>query len=431
MIRKRWLILALVTYLILGGMLLYSLTAEIRETPVDTVAVNRIVRGTADAWESRTFEAPCGLSKEDGISYDYSVLDNRGTLLFATSDAAPISVHDAVLNHQTVLNVENGGAVVGKVLIRTSYDDILSKSRRQLITAAFFFLALIAVPAGFYLLYLNRSVLRPFLELKDFASHVAAGNLDFPLPMDRGHIFGAFTESFDLMREQLREARQREAEADRSKKELIASLSHDIKTPVASIKLVSELLLATEAEGKTRDKIGTIYEKAGQIDLLVTNLFQASLEDLGKMTVNPAEESSELLAPMIRSADYCERVRLDPVPGCLLFMDTLRISQVIDNIIHNSYKYADTAILVSSAMTDSGLTLIFRDFGKGVPDEELPFLFQKYYRGSRQAEEKADGSGLGLYISRLLMEQMGGDIQCRNLEDGFAVEVLIPFAGAS
>ncbi|WP_125140330.1 HAMP domain-containing sensor histidine kinase [Clostridium transplantifaecale] len=431
MIRKRWLFLALILYLFLGGMVLHSLTAEIRETPVDMVAINRIVRGTADAWESRKFEVPGGLSEEDGISYDYAVLDNRGTLLFATSAAAPSSVHDAVSNHQTVLNIENGGGVVGKVLIRTSYGELLSKSRRQLITAALFFLALIAVPAGLYFLYLNRRVIRPFLELKDFARHVAAGNLDFPLPMDRGHIFGAFTESFDLMREQLREARQREAEADRSKKELIASLSHDIKTPVASIKLVSELLLATEAEGKTKDKIGTIYEKAGQIDRLVTNLFQASLEDLGKMTVNPAEESSELLAPMIQSADYCEQVRLDPVPGCLLFMDTLRISQVIDNIIHNSYKYADTAIHVSSTMTGSGLSLIFRDFGKGVPDEELPFLFQKYYRGSRQAEEKTEGSGLGLYISRLLMEQMGGDIKCRNLKDGFAVEVLIPFAGAS
>ena len=102
-----------------------------------------------------------------------------------------------------------------------------------------------------------------------------------------------------------------------------------------------------------------------------------------------------------------------------------------NNIIHNSYKYADTAIHVSSTMTDSGLAFVFRDFGKGVPDEELPFLFQKYYRGSRQAEEKTEGFGLGLYISRLLMEQMGGDIQCRNFEDGFAVEVLIPFAGAS
>lgn len=430
MIRKRWLITALILYLLLGGVVLHSLTDGIRETPVDTVAVNRIVRGTSDAWESGQFENFGGISEVDGISYDYSVLDNRGTLLFATSDAAPSSVHDAVLNHQTVLNVESDGIIVGKVLIRTSYDDLLAKSRRQLTTSALFFLAFMAVPAVLYLLYLNRSIIRPFLELKDFARHVASGNLDLPLPMDRGHIFGAFTESFDLMREQLREARQREAEADRSKKELIASLSHDIKTPVASIKLISELLLATEAEGKNRNKIGTIYEKSGQIDRLVTNLFQASLEDLGKMTVNPAEESSELLAPIIRDADYCERVHLDPVPGCLLFMDTLRISQVIDNIIHNSYKYADTAIHVSSTMTGSGLALMFRDFGKGVPDEELPFLFQKYYRGSRQAEEKAEGSGLGLYISRLLMEQMGGDIQCRNLEDGFSVDVLIPFAGA-
>ena len=87
------------------------------------------------------------------------------------------------------------------------------------------------------------TVFKPFKKLQSFAVNVARGNLDIPLKMDKNNPFGAFTESFDIMREELAAARQSEYAANRSKKELVASLSHDIKTPVASIKAVSELML--------------------------------------------------------------------------------------------------------------------------------------------------------------------------------------------
>lgn len=79
-------------------------------------------------------------------------------------------------------------------------------------------------------------------------------------------------------------------------------------------------------------------------------------------------------------------------------------------------------------MTADGLCIEFRDYGKGVPDEEIPYLFQKFYRGTPHAK-KSDGSGLGLYISRCLMEKMNGAITCFNREDGFSAELFIPFAG--
>ena len=76
------------------------------------------------------------------------------------------------------------------------------------------------------------------------------------------------------IRDRLREARQKEAEANRSKKELTASLSHDIKTPVASIKLTSELMLVTESDSGRRQKLQTIYQKSEQIDRLINNMLR-------------------------------------------------------------------------------------------------------------------------------------------------------------
>ena len=85
-------------------------------------------------------------------------------------------------------------------------------------------------------------LVRPFNKLSDFAASVSKGNLDVPLNMDRHNYFGAFTESFDRMREELKLSSEREAAANRSKQELVAELSHDIKTPVATFKATCEVM---------------------------------------------------------------------------------------------------------------------------------------------------------------------------------------------
>jgi len=101
------------------------------------------------------------------------------------------------------------------------------------------------------------------------------------------------------------------------------------------------------------------------------------------------------------------------------------LEQVIGNILNNAYKYAGSDINVVSDLTEDGLRVEFMDYGKGVPDEELPSLFTKFFRGSNSGK-KADGSGLGLYISKNLMERMGGIIECRNRSDGFSVILYLP-----
>jgi signal transduction histidine kinase len=105
----------------------------------------------------------------------------------------------------------------------------------------------------------------------------------------------------------------------------------------------------------------------------------------------------------------------------------VRLSQVVDNIIANSYKYADTEIDVSTSIDENGLTIAFPDYGAGALPKELPLLCSKYYRG--KSSDGKSGYGLGLYISRTLIERMEGRLECENADPGFMVKLWLKFDG--
>ncbi|MDR1422331.1 MAG: HAMP domain-containing histidine kinase [Coriobacteriales bacterium] len=311
------------------------------------------------------------------------------------------------------------GQIVDKTVFadaQTQWQSYHTQLQIGMITILFSISAL----AALFLLVLYRRILRPFQDMRRFAKRVAAGELAIPLEMDRHNAFGAFTESFDLMRDELQRARDSEQAAGQSKRELVASLSHDIQTPVASIKAVAELMALT-AEEDERQKLQIIQQKTGQIHTLVTDLFHTTLNDLDALPVNPVSFPSSQLAELLVRSDYLSRARIGEIPGCLLEADAVRLAQVIDNIVANSYKYADTTIEVTATMDRDGLALTLRDFGPGAAVEELPLLCSRYYRGA--AAQGKSGYGLGMYVSRMFMERMGGRLECFNAEPGFAVRL--------
>jgi len=275
-------------------------------------------------------------------------------------------------------------------------------------------------------LYYQRKILTPFRKLQSLASRIAAGNLDIPLEMDESNLFGAFTESFDLLRDELKTAKENEYKANQSKKELVATLSHDIKTPVASIKSSMELLLAKTKDENEKKRFNSINAKLEQIDDLVTNMFHATLEELQVLRVTPTEILSTEIPHLIHSADYSGKVKPFSVPSCIVLADQMRLQQVFDNIISNSYKYADTDIAVTAFIDEEFLVIDVQDFGAGVSEEELPLLTGKFYRGKNT--EKTKGYGLGLHISKYFMEQMQGGIDCENCDGGFVVRLLLRLA---
>lgn len=387
----------------------------------DAVAVNEILKTVEADWlqlDGRT--AP--------NIYDYVVLDESGTVLWKSAEGLSESVNTAIAHRDTILDVERDGNVVGKVIIHNGAEADFAARKQSLAAglAAILLVQMIALLG--YTAWLHQRLVKPFHKLKDFARRVAGGNLDIPLEMDRRNIFGAFTESFDLMRSELKKARLAEAQANADKKELVAKLSHDIKTPVSSIKAASEVGIALTDSDRLQDNYTQIIRKADQINALITNLFTATLEELQQLSVTLADMESGELAELLENADYLHRSAFSAIPPCLLYVDKLRLQQVLDNIFANSYKYAGTEIVVTITRENRRLALAIEDFGGGVPDEELPLLKEKFRRGSNAGDK--EGAGLGLFISDYFMKEMYGELMVENGAGGLRVSVGIPLSGA-
>ena len=400
-----------------------TLTVFAVQTPdfsQDTVAVNEVMQSvTAD------FNA---LKQHKNITdLDYVVLDENSNLVYKTKSGLSESVNAAISHRDTILDITINDSVVGKVII---YNDGAQTLQSQKQTAIIVLSVAIAVQGGIfigYAVYMNFTIIRPFRKLKGFAERVACGNLDIPLEMDRQNLFGAFTESFDIMRSELKKARIAEAQAQQSKNELVAKLSHDIKTPVASIKAVSEVGLAVTDNEKDKANYTQIIGKADQINTLVTNLFTATLEELQQLTVTPTSIDSKQVITMLENADYMHRAAVPDMPECLVYADRLRLQQVLDNIFANSYKYAKTDIIVTAQKADNYIVIGIEDYGGGVLPEELPVLKEKFKRGSNA--RNTEGAGLGLYISDYFMREMQGELNIENGEHGFKVTVVLALSG--
>ena len=386
----------------------------------DTVAVNEVSQSVQNDW---TFIE----NHINQTNLDYVVLDTSGTVLYKTRQGLSESINMAIGNRDTILDIEVDGSIVGKIIVYNGETQFV-QTQKQMIS--YIILVVILVQCGIcigYYLYIRHSVIKPFYKMKNFAERIAGGNLDIPLEMDRQNLFGAFTESFDIMRSELKKARAAEAKANASKKELVAKLSHDIKTPVASIKAASEVGAALASDDKVKSNYEQIIRKADQINVLVTNLFAATLEELQELSITPTDLESKELRALLENADYLYQAVIPTIPDCLIFADKLRLQQVFDNLFANSYKYANTRIEVTIRKESRYLAISIEDYGGGVKAEELPLIKEKFKRGSNT--KNVDGAGLGLYISDYCMKQMKGRLDIENGENGLKATVLIAISG--
>lgn len=389
---------------------------------IDIVAINELVQQIDLNWvdiKQGKFES---LEHKSNIA----IIDLNEQVIFQSSDVMFNTVYNAIKDRESIMDLYHQDEMIGKVIVYHQEASILQQMKQQLlISLIIIFIGLLIISVG-YILILKATIFTPFNKLQQFATNIARGHLDTPLEIESNNPFGAFTESFDIMREELAIARSNEYNANQSKKELVASLSHDIKTPVASIKAISELMMLKVDDDKQQKQLHMIYSKAEQIDLLVTDMFHATLEELQQLKVEVAEQSSNILFEMISKATYDNEIICDPLPACIILTDELRLQQVFDNILSNAYKYAATAVHITNYINATHLVLEFRDFGQGVNEDELPFLFNKYYRGHNS--DGNNGAGLGLYLSQYFMQHMQGDIECCNRGDGFTVMVHIKLA---
>ena len=228
------------------------------------------------------------------------------------------------------------------------------------------------------------------------------------------------------MRREITKARACEREAIDNNKTVIATLSHDIKTPVASIRAYAEALEANmDSTYDKREKyLSVIMRKCDEVSKLTDDLFLHSISDLERIKIDcKSFELNGFLDKAVNelSAGQGDIIFDRPEEKMNITADPDRLMQIIENLVNNSRKYAKTDITILAKREGDSAVLCFTDGGRGIDDEDMPFIFDKFYRGRNCGAEQ--GSGLGLYIVKYLVTKMGGEISLKNLPHGFEATV--------
>ena len=234
-----------------------------------------------------------------------------------------------------------------------------------------------------------------------------------------------------MLREKLEENKEKELEFQKERKTLILSLSHDIKTPLSSIELYSKALVDDlyDTKEKKDEALQGIVRNVKEIKGYVDEIVTASREDFLNLEVSMGEY---YLSEVMKNIESYYRDKLSVIhtefhieefSECLLIGDKDRIVEVFQNVMENAIKYGDGKSIRISFDDEEDCKLIhIENSGCNLKEEELPNLFDSFYRGSNSAAMK--GSGLGLYICKTLMRKMDGEIFAEINADVFSITVV-------
>lgn len=303
------------------------------------------------------------------------------------------------------------------------------EARRASTWSALALVALTALAAlGMVAAHLYRSVVGPFLRLERFAEAVAEGDLDAPLRYERTNPFGSFAWAFDHMRVELKRSRAAEAAASEAHKTALASLSHDLRTPLAALRAHAEALemglARTPEERASYERL--IVERCDEAAVLVEDLLSHALADMERLEVTPESiPVVPVLARCVEGSSSIMSVCLTRADEAVLWADPKRLAQAVDNLMANALKYAPGCrVEVSGCASGDAYRICVRDFGPGMAPEDLPFATDRFYRGANAADEP--GAGLGLFIADHLVQRMGGHLHLSNAHPGLCVTLELP-----
>ena len=262
-------------------------------------------------------------------------------------------------------------------------------------------------------------------QVKGAADSLAEGNLETRVTVNGKDEVAALGKAFNEMATRLQDADQKQRELEQARKDLIAWASHDLQTPLASIRAILEALAdgVVEEPDMVKRYLTTAQRDVRSLSSLIDDLFQMAQLDAGGLTLNrePAsltdlvsdtiESFSELAARQNVLLSGQVEAEVDP-----LFMDTQRIGRVLNNLVGNALRHtpAGGQVTLAARRTGPNVEMTVQDSGEGIRDEDLPHVFERFYRGEKSRSRATGGAGLGLAIAQGIVRAHGGDIIVKN-----------------
>lgn len=307
--------------------------------------------------------------------------------------------------------------------VRFDYAEAADSRQILLFAEGILFLSWLMIFA--LLWYIRQKILKPFHVLSEMPYELSKGHLQGELQESKSRFFGKFVWGIGMLRDTLNTSKKRELKLEKEKKLLLLSISHDIKIPLSAIKLYAKAL--REGVYKTEDKklhaAVQIENHAKEIENFVKEIVNTASEEL--VTLEVADSEFYL-------KDFIDKVRAYYEPKCRLVMTDFRIGkyenkllrgdmdralEVMENLMENGFKYGDgKEISIDFYEEDYCQVISVFNTGTAVAEEEMPHLFDSFYRGSNAGDK--EGNGLGLYINRQIMTKMEGEIFAQREKEG-------------
>ena len=288
--------------------------------------------------------------------------------------------------------------------------------------------------------YISRRITGSINILASGVNEISNGNLTHRINYKSGDEFDAVCSDFNEMASRLSDMVEQKQADEKSRKELIAGISHDLRTPLTSVRAYIEGLrkgVATTPEMQEK-YLDTIQRKTEDIEYIIKQLFMFSQIDIGEFPLNleTVDIGNELSEMVDGFADEYKEMGLavsleENIQGESVSIDTVQFKNIVQNILGNSVKYCKRtdarAEIFCKKIDDDNVSIIIKDNGPGVSDEMLIKMFDVFYRGDEARNNPGKGSGLGLAISSKVIERLKGSIRSENVaEGGLAIIITLP-----
>lgn len=379
----------------------------------------------------------------------YQVVDDNGNILYGTNpqkafktkeelfgDFLGVTVRRQGHRIYTVPITDSMGKIKGAVLlsyhIKATAANVMGKIVFAVMAIALFspFLYII----GFTMLFSKKfakNINWPLQLLIDASKKIQAKDLDFEIDYHSNNELGRLCDAFSEMKGELKKSLSDQWKMEQERTEIVEALAHDLKAPISVISGYTDALLENDAdEKKLRRYLMVIKENVEKSAARIQQMQDTS--DLEQADIHLQLISirlPEFLMQKVRDYELQARQKQieitlkiqDDMP-CPVLIDIDRLTRILDNLICNSLQYTSTGgrIEITVKAEKERISYEIRDSGSGFSSKDLKKGFDKFYRGDEARQTKGGHSGLGLYIVRQLVEQMGGAVQIENQENGGA-----------